>query len=72
MCGHLLQQRLQTAFEEHLKAEVILDDQGALQAAIYDLQPGQVSDSWSSQTEQRAAGGHSTTLAPGLTSFQML
>lgn len=34
---HLLQQRLQAALEEDLEAEVVLDDQGGLQAAIYDL-----------------------------------
>lgn len=39
--GHLLQQRLQTACEEHLKAEVILNDQGGLQTAIYNLHVAQ-------------------------------
>lgn len=34
---HLLQQRLQAALEEDLEAEVVLDDQGGRQAAIYDL-----------------------------------
>lgn len=37
VCRHLLQQRLQTAFEEHLEAEVVLNDQGGLQTTIYDL-----------------------------------
>lgn len=31
---HLLQQRLETSLEEHLEAQVILDDQGGLQTTI--------------------------------------
>lgn len=38
-CGHLLQQRLQAALEEHLEAEVVLNDQGGLQAPIGNLHP---------------------------------
>ena len=34
---HLLEQRLQTSLEEHLEAEVVLDEQGRLQTAIYNL-----------------------------------
>lgn len=31
---HLLQQILETTFEEHLEAEVVLDDQGGLQTTV--------------------------------------
>lgn len=37
VCHHLLQQRLETTFEEHLKAQVVLDDQGNVQTAIHYL-----------------------------------
>lgn len=42
--GHFLQQRLQAAFEEHLKAEVIFNDQRGLQTAIYDLHMVRISE----------------------------
>lgn len=57
MCGHLLQQRLQTAFEEHLKAEVVLNDKGGLQTAIYNLHVAQISEPRSSRSEE-IAGVH--------------
>lgn len=34
---HLLQQRLETAFEENFEAEVVLDDQGGVQTTVYYL-----------------------------------
>lgn len=37
VCRHLLQQRLETTFEENLEAEVVLDDQGGLQTTVYYL-----------------------------------
>ena len=38
LIGHqLLQQRLEASLEEHLEAEVVLDDQGGVQTSIYDL-----------------------------------
>lgn len=37
VCGHFLQQCLEPAFEEHLEAEVVLQHQGRLEAALHDL-----------------------------------
>lgn len=64
VCGHLLQQRLQTAFEEHLKAEVVLNDKGGLQTAIYNLHVAQISKPQSNQTEEIAGVQERPRISP--------
>lgn len=62
--GHLLQQRLQTAFEEHLKAEVVLNDKGGLQTAICNLDVAQISKPQSNQTEEIAGVQERPRISP--------
>lgn len=75
VCRHLLQQRLQSASEEHLEAEVVLNDQGGLQTTIDDLNIEHLL--------KYTTGSHDTddavtapdrlrSLSECLTSFQML
>lgn len=82
VCRHLLQQRLQSASEEHLEAEVVLNDQGGLQTTIDDLDIVHLSKYTTSShyTDTQKKLIFSTVPAPDrlrglsecLTSFQML